>query len=161
VELDNDNDVDQEYSSPIDFLNHFLTDSVQRFPIIRPTSKSGKEEKALFNYTCAESLQDFLSWSYGRRKSLERRRARLLKNYTLKNSPGVLLKSFSDALKREETSASRFLVEGRIERTVFSLQTKDVIIWCRMNGHTPQRVLLRRKSGNDPVWGGMFWGNFF
>jgi len=41
---------------------------------------------------------------------------------------------------REEEQSPDF--ETRIERTTFELTTKDIVEWCRRNGHTPQRVVL-------------------
>jgi len=35
IEQEVEDEVDLDYQHPMDYLNHFLTDSVQRFPIIR------------------------------------------------------------------------------------------------------------------------------
>ncbi|GAA5816070.1 hypothetical protein MFLAVUS_009592 [Mucor flavus] len=93
-------------------LGGILKESVRKLPIVRAGSHG-----TVLPYSCAVSSQVFFKWSVGKRKALEWHRARLL---------------------RLEAQKRAFEVNDNVLRLAAeALTTKDVVLWCVKNKHTP------------------------
>ncbi|KND03597.1 uncharacterized protein SPPG_01072 [Spizellomyces punctatus DAOM BR117] len=104
-------------------MNDLLESAVGQFPIIRPVA-SGTRPKLSLPYSTAPSISVYMSWPLGKRKASEWQRARLL-------------------LRHVQSQCDTY--QGQ------KLTVRDVMHWCRDNGHNPTPQVRRKaRSGSPP-----------
>ncbi|KAI8897914.1 yeats family-domain-containing protein [Globomyces pollinis-pini] len=90
----------------------WLENICKRFPIIVQESMSDIR----FNYSTAKSLQEYMSWTMGKRKATEFQRARLIRQHLQIRLPDS------------------------------NIRTKTVILWCRAHGFTPVGMIKGKQT---------------
>jgi hypothetical protein len=104
---DLDEDEVREVLGPIEPYFDYIRPSVERNPLI-------SEQMIKVPYSIANCSLEFLSWTLGRRKSVEWQRARLVRSEVLDVLPAAFRKDASN-----------------------DITIKSVVLWCRQNNYGP------------------------
>ncbi|TPX46714.1 hypothetical protein SeMB42_g03592 [Synchytrium endobioticum] len=120
-------DDEEEEVEEVDEVQRAVEKVLESVVVKYPLVKNATAIMARPPYTLANSAKEFLSWSIGKRKSIEFQRVVYMAQYIMRNHVQI-------------QSPSHLSKTNPISESLSSLTPRQLVEWCREKGLTPQQA---------------------